>query len=35
MGFGKVDVLVTYQKENPLKIEGAIVIAEGVRKYRN
>lgn len=34
-GVGKVQVLVTYQKENPLKIEGAIVIAEGVRKYRN
>ena len=32
-GVGKVDVLITYQKENPLKIEGAIVAAEGVRKY--
>ena len=32
-GVGQVKVLITYQKENPLKIEGAIVIAEGVRKY--
>lgn len=31
-GIGKVQVLITYQKENPDKIEGAIVIAEGVRK---
>ena len=30
-GVGKVDVLITYQKDNPLKIEGAIVAAEGVR----
>lgn len=30
-GVGNVDVLITYQKENPLKIEGAIVIAEGAR----
>lgn len=34
-GVGKVEVLITYQKENPLKIEGAIVIAEGVRQYRD
>lgn len=30
-GVGNVDILITYQKENPLKLEGAIVIAEGVR----
>lgn len=29
MEFGNVNVLITYQKENPMKIEGAIVIAEG------
>ena len=34
-GVGNVEVLITYQKENPLKLEGAIVIAEGVRKFRN
>lgn len=28
-GVGRVDVLITYQKDNPLKIEGAIVTAEG------
>ena len=29
MEYGKVEVLITYQKENPLKIEGAVVISEG------
>ena len=30
-GVGEVNVLVTYQTDNPSKIEGAIVIAKGAR----